>query len=216
MPIITIARETGAGGSDVGRQLADRLGIELVDAALIDEVARRLRLPRSEVEAEDEQPRSLLERLVRGAAMSEGPMGLGASMGAAVPPDPHDAVVALSGQIIREAARSGDAVIVGRGACFVLGDVPGAIHVFLCAPVEVRVRRLAALWSVSEDEARRRLQADDAHRHTYVRQVHGREWRDPANYHLCVDTGRVSYAEAVDLVLTLAARRAAGPRDGAD
>lgn len=210
MPIITIARETGAGGSDVGQLLADRLGVELVDAALIDEVARRLRLPRGEVEAEDEQPRSLLERLVRGAAMSEGPMGLGASMGAAVPPDPHDAVVALSGQVIREVARSGNAVIVGRGGCFVLGDLPGAIHVFLCAPIEVRVRRLAATWSVTEDEAHRRLQADDAHRHRYVRQVHGREWRDPHNYHLCIDTGRVSYVEAVELILALSSRRAAG------
>ena len=53
--------------------------------------------------------------------------------------------MALTAQVIREAARSGNAVIVGRGAGFVLADLPGVVHVFLCAPVEVRVRQLALL-----------------------------------------------------------------------
>jgi hypothetical protein len=58
MPVVTIARETGAGGAEVGRLLADRLRADLVDGSLIDEVARRLQLPREDVEERDEQPRS--------------------------------------------------------------------------------------------------------------------------------------------------------------
>jgi hypothetical protein len=190
----------------VGRLLADRLGADLVDRSLIDEVARRLHLTRDDVEGEDEQPRSLVERLVRGLALAQGPIGVDASLAADIPPDPHDAIVALTAQVIREAARSGSAVIVGRGASFVLADLPGAVHVFLCAPLEVRVRRLTALWNVDEATARHRLQADDARRRAYVREVHGREWRDPQNYDLAIDTGRVRYTDAADLILLLVAR----------
>jgi hypothetical protein len=75
MPVVTIARETGAGGAEVGRLLANRLAADLVNGYLIDEVARRLELPREDVEARDEQPRSILERLLRGLALAQGQMG---------------------------------------------------------------------------------------------------------------------------------------------
>lgn len=218
MPVVTIARETGAGGADVGRLVADRLGAELVDAAIIDEVASRLRLPREEVEQEDEQPRSLVERLLRGMALADGPIGGPATMGLAVPADPHDEVVALTGQVIVEAARTGNAVVVGRGAGFVLHDLPEAIHVFLCASVDARVERLMRLWNTDDAAARRRLQEDDAKRKAYVREVHGREWRDPHNYHLTIDTSRVSFDQAADLIVTLATESQptipAGPGQG--
>jgi cytidylate kinase len=216
MPVVTIARETGAGGAEVGRLLANRLAADLVDGYLIDEVACRLELPREDVEERDEQPRSILERLLRGLALAQGPMGADASLVTEVPPDPHDAIVALTAQVIREAARSGNAVIVGRGAGFVLADLPGVIRVFLCAPVEVRARRFALLWGVDEAAARQRLVADDAKRRAYVCEVHGHEWRDPHHYDLAINTGRVSYADAAELVLLLVARRTgASPSDAA-
>src|SRR5436309_12509846 len=73
MPVITIGRQFGAGGATVGRMLADRLKIDFLDSQIIDEVARRLQLPKEEVEAEDEQPGSLLARLLvaLGSASSE-------------------------------------------------------------------------------------------------------------------------------------------------
>jgi cytidylate kinase len=209
MPVVTIARETGAGGTDVGRLLAARLGVDLVDGSLIDEVARRLQLPRAEVADRDEQPSSTLERLLRGLALAQGPIGVDASLAGDVPGDPHDAIVALTAEAIREAARSANTVIVGRGAGFVLANLPGAVHVFLCAPIEVRVRRLTALWNVDEATARRRLQADDAKRRAYVREVHDREWRDPLNYDLAIDTGRVGFEDAAELILLLVAQRTA-------
>jgi cytidylate kinase len=215
MPIVTIAGETGAGGAEVGRLLADRLGADLVDGSLIDEVARRLQLPREEVDREDEQPRSLLGRLLRGMALAEVPIEVEATLGEGVPADLHEAVVTLTAQVIREAARSGNAVIVGRGACFALADLRDAVHVFLCAPVEVRVRRLVALWNTDEVTARRRLHADDARRRAYVREVHEREWRDPLNYDVCIDTGRVGFRDAAEIILALAAMRSARPGRGA-
>jgi len=56
MPVITIGRQFGAGGTTVGEMLARRLKIDLLESRIIDEVAHRLQLPKEEVEAEDEQP----------------------------------------------------------------------------------------------------------------------------------------------------------------
>ncbi len=73
MPVITIGRQIGAGGSSVGHMLATRLKLDFLDGELIDEVAHRLELPKEEVEADDEHPGSLLSRLLLalGAANTE-------------------------------------------------------------------------------------------------------------------------------------------------
>jgi cytidylate kinase len=65
MPIVTISRQFGAGGSSVAGLVASELGAEVVDKKLIEEVASRLSMRPSDVEAEDERPRTLMERLVR-------------------------------------------------------------------------------------------------------------------------------------------------------
>src|SRR5438094_9737916 len=87
MPVITIGRQFGAGGATVGRMLADQLKADFLDSNIIDEVARRLQLPKEEVEAEDEQPGSLLARVLvaLGSASSEPLMP--AEAAAWTPPD---------------------------------------------------------------------------------------------------------------------------------
>ena len=72
MPVITIGRQFGAGGRSVGGMLAERLKADVLDSQLIDEVAHRLQLPKEEVEAEDEQPGSLLHRLLMALGSASG------------------------------------------------------------------------------------------------------------------------------------------------
>ena len=208
MPVITIAREFGAGGAEVGAILASRLGVDVVDRSLIIAVAGRLRMAPEEVEAEDEHPRAFFDRLLRAVTPINDVVGVPWDPSELESADPHQSVVELTAEVIREAARSKDAVIVGRGARFVVGDRPGAVHAFLCAPVEVRVRRIAERFSIDDAEARRRVQANDARRTGYVREVHGRDWRDPHLYDLVVNTGAVGYEIVADLILALAAARA--------
>jgi cytidylate kinase len=206
MPVITIAREFGAGGADIGAVLAGRLGVEVVDRSLILDVATRLQVEPAEVEAEDEHPRPFLDRLLRAVTPINDVVGVPWDPSELATTDPHASVVALTAEVIREAARSPDAVIVGRGARFVIGDRPDAVHVFLCAPVAVRVQRIAERLGVDEAEAARQVHQNDARRSGYVREVHGQDWRDPHLYDLVVNTGSVSYEVAVELILGLAAR----------
>jgi cytidylate kinase len=203
MPIVTISRQFGAGGSSVAGIVAAELGAEVVDKKLIEEVAKRLSLQPSEVEAETERPRTLLERLVRSFAALE--PGLGAGWAPPYPDplfDPRKEIIHLTEQVIKEVAASGNVVIVGRGAAFVLHDRPRVFRVFLRAPEQVRVKTLIQRLGVPEAAARRKMHETDSNRAAYIHQLYGHDWCDPDEYDLVVNTGRISYQNAAQMILS--------------
>jgi cytidylate kinase len=214
VPVITIGRQFGAGGATVGRMLSQELKADFLDSQIIDEAARRLQLPKEEVEAEDEQPGSLLARLLvaLGAATTE-PL-IPAESTAWTPPnagptfDTRKAVLNITQNVIEEAARTGNVVIVGRGGAYILRDFPGALHVFLRAAEAVRVKTIMARFNItSEDEARKRIKQTDENWTSYIKQVYGHDRNHPAHYDLVLDTGRLGYDATVDAVLASLNRR---------
>jgi cytidylate kinase len=202
MPVVTISRQFGAGGSSVAGIVAGELRAEVVDKRLIEEVARRLNISAQEVEAETERPSHLLDRLVRSFSSLEPAMGAGWT-----PPypdpwfDPRKAIVQLTEQVIREVADSGNVVIVGRGAGFCLRDRPNVFRVFLRAPEDVRVKVLMDRFGWDEAEAERRMHETDANRAAYTRQLYKHDWCDPDSYDLIVNTGRLAYQTAAEIIL---------------
>jgi cytidylate kinase len=208
MPVITVGRQFGAGGATVGHMLAERLHADFLDSNIIDEVARRLQLPKEEVEAEDEHPGSLLARLLvaLGSASSEPLIPPEAT--AWTPPnaaptfDTRKAVLMITQHVIQEAARGGNVVIVGRGGAYILRDFPGALHVFLRASEAVRVKTIMQRFNIaSEDEARRRMKQADENWTAYIRQVYGHDRNHPAHYDMVLDTGRLGYDTTVEAIL---------------
>ena len=208
MPVITVGRQIGAGGRTVGHMLATSLKADFLDSQLIDEVAHRLELPREEVEAEDEQPNSLLSRLLLalGAANTE-PMIPPETGSAWTPPnadpvfDTRRAVLQLTQHVIKEAARGDNVVIVGRGGAYILQDHPGALHVFLRADPAVRVKTIMEREKKTEDEARRRLKQADENWTAYIKQVYGHDRSLASHYDLVLDTGRLGYEATVAAIL---------------
>jgi cytidylate kinase len=214
VPVITVGRQFGAGGATVGRMLADQLKSDFLDSNIIDEVARRLQLPKEEVEAEDEQPGSLLARLLvaLGSASTEPLIPPEAT--AWNPPntaptfDTRKAVLQITQHVIEEAARTGNVVIVGRGGAYILSNFPGALHVFLRAAEAVRAKAIMARFNItSEDEARRRIKQTDENWTSYIKQVYGHDRNHPAHYDLVLDTGRLGYDATVDAILASLKRR---------
>lgn len=208
MPVITIGRQFGGGGHTVAEMLARELHAEVLDSRIIDEAAHRLQLPKEEVEAEDEQPGSLLARvlLALGSASTEPLIPPEAT--AWTPPnaaptfDTRKAVLAITQHVIEEAARSGNVVIVGRGGAYILRDFPGALHVFLRASEAVRVKTIMARFKIAtEDEARRRLKQTDENWTSYIKQVYGHDRNLASHYDLVLDTGRLGYEATVDAIL---------------
>src|ERR1700694_706507 len=158
MPVITIGRSLGAGGTPGGGMLAEELKIDLLESRIIDEVANRLQLPKEEVEAEDEQAGSLLaRRLVELGSASSEPL-IPPEVTAWSPPnadpafDTRKAVLQITQHVIQEAARAGNVVIVGRGGAYILSEFPGALHVFLRAETDERVKTVMARYNITNEE----------------------------------------------------------------
>ena len=208
MLVITIGRQFGAGGKTVGEMLARELKADLLESRIIDEVAHRLQLPKEEVEAEDEQPGSLLHRLLMALGSASGEPMIQPEATAWNPPnvdpvfDTRRAVLEITQQVIKEAARGGNVIIVGRGGAYILRDFEGALHVFLRAAEAVRIKAVMARLKLSEEEARRRLKQADENWTAYIKQVYGHERNLPAHYDLVLDTGRLGYEGAVATIVT--------------
>jgi len=214
MPVIPIGRLFGAGGTTVGAMLARELKADLLESRIIDEVAHRLQLPKEEVEAEDEQPGSLLARLLiaLGSASSEPLIPPEATAWSPPNTDPafdtRKAVLLITQHVIQEAAHVGNVVIVGRGGGYILRDFPGALHVFLLADTSVRVKTIMERFKIaSEEEARRRLMRTDENWTAYIKQVYGHDRNMAAHYDMVLDTGRLGYETTVAAILAAVKNR---------
>jgi cytidylate kinase len=208
MPVITIGRQFGAGGTTVGGMLARELHIDLLESRIIDEVAHRLQLPKEEVEAEDEQPGSLLSRLLvaLGSASSEPLIPPEATAWSPPNTDPafdtRKAVLQITQHVIQEAARAGNVVIVGRGGAYILRDFPGALHIFLRADTASRVETVMKRNNItSEEEARRRIKLTDENWTAYIKQVYGHDRNLAGHYDMVLDTGRLGYGTTVAVIV---------------
>jgi len=204
MPIVTISREYGAGGLTIGCRVAESLGAELIDSVLVEEVARRLRIPEEQARRWDERREGVALRLLRSmrAAHPEYAAGSAAPevLAGATDPDEIERVVR---EVILEQARGGNAVIVGRGAAFLLPHGPGTHHFRVIAP---RDWRLARVQEEGEDpqEVARNVDRYDRERAAYVRHHFGCDPGDPLHYCLVLNTGRLGIEAAARLVEDIA------------
>jgi cytidylate kinase len=109
--------------------------------------------------------------------------------------------VELTQQVIRETAEGGNVVIVGRGAGFCLRGRPNVFRVFLRAPEDVRVKVLMERFGWGEREAQGKMRETDANRAEYIKQLYKHDWCDPDEQDLIVNTGRITYRTAADIIL---------------
>jgi cytidylate kinase len=210
MPVITIQRQYGAGGETIGAMVAQRLGAELVDRKIFEEVAVRLELTHDEVEKHEEAAGSFLNRVLQALGGASVEFAAPPEAAAWTPPysdpafDTRKAVLKVTQEVIREAARTGNAVIVGRGGGYVLLDHPGVLNVFIRASESDRLAHMKQLQGLSDELARRRLKQIDANRGAYIRQVYDHDWLHPSHYHMVLDSGRLGYERAADAIVAVA------------
>jgi cytidylate kinase len=200
---ITISREYGAGGSVVAQLVADALRWRLVDNQVVEEVARRAGLTPDDVARREERGPSFVERLSRALATAT-PELLGAE--AVQPPEAEESrLVKLTEQVVRDACADGHVVLVGRAAVALLSSREDALHVRVVAEPDHRTLVIMERLGVSREEAQRRIKEVDANRARYHRLWYDRDWHDPRNYHLAVNTGWLGLDRSAELVVTAAA-----------
>ncbi len=182
--VLTVAREFGSGGAAISRMVADRLHWRLLDREIVDEVVRRARVDKDVVERCDERLDPMFHRLLKslwqgGFETSTGGLG----------PEPFDseAMTRFARTVIEEAARQGDCVIVGRGAQCILSDHRDALHVFVWAPREWRVRRVRERHA-DEPDPEGLMDRMDKGRIAFLRREFNANWCDHKLYDLMINS----------------------------
>jgi cytidylate kinase len=206
---ITISREFGAGGSSVARLVAEALRWRLVDNQVVEEVARRAGLTAADVARREERGPSFVERLARALATAT-PELLGAE--SAQPPEAEESrLVKLTEQVVADACAEGHVVLVGRAAVALLGRREDALHVRMVADREHRALVVMERLELGREEALRRIKEVDANRIRYHRLWYDRDWSDPRNYHMTLNSGWLGLDRSSELVIAAAAPLTKGP-----
>ena len=212
--IITLSRQFGAGGAEVAKRVADRLQWRVADNEFVERVAARAGLTPDEVAVREERVPNFLERLAW--ALASASAELAVPTGATMEGLSEPLMVRVTESVVAEIAREGRVVLVGRGAAAILGERERTLHVQVVAPVGIRVERIAGRLGVPLGDAKKLVHESDARRSKYHKEYYGRDWADPVNYHLVINTGYLGLDGTADLIVREAGRRGWAFRETGD
>lgn len=197
--VITIGRQFGAGGRELGKTIAAKLGIAYYDKELLEEAAKASGASAELFESRDERFPSLLKGM---GALSLGYNPAGAYAGAAALSD--DSVFSAQCAVIQEIARRGPCVIVGRSADYVLRGHGRVASVFVHAPIEARCRRIMSRGDFSGADIERvkaLAERTDKLRSNYYNFYTGKRWGDSRSYDLTLDSSLLAMDALADVVI---------------
>lgn len=194
--IITIGREFGSGGHEIGNLLATRLDFPLYDNNLIRMVAEKLDIREETARAVDE---TTLNSFLAGFIFE--PIEESSRLnGTEYVPPLTQQVYELQCDIIRKLAERGPCIIVGRCADFVLRDHKNCINVFICADWEDRVERIAKKYDISQRKAADKIKKMDRERRNYYESHTGQEWGSIDSHHMLLNVSRLGMDRTVDIL----------------
>ncbi len=196
--IITISREFGSGGRSIGKEVANRLGYKYYDKELVKQVATETGFAPQYIEEQGEYaPGKNKFAYVFTAPGSPGIMdGLSAS----------DFLWNIQRRVIMQIADEEPCVIVGRCADYILKDRDDCLNVFIHADELYRAERIVRLYGESEKKPAKRLNEKDKKRRVNYKHYTGREWGDPRNYHICLDSSLLGHDSCVETIIALATK----------
>ncbi len=187
--VITLGREFGSGGRELGRRLADHLQIAYYDKEILSEIAKRTQLTEEYVHnVVEHHPYPLL------------PITIGHSLYPDMTFQIQQSVYVEQSNIIKEMAAASDCVIVGRCADYILRDIK-PFRIFVYADMESRIRRCHDRAPegehLSDKEMKQMIQKVDKGRAKYYEFYTGEKWGDKSSYDLCINTSNVVIKELV-------------------
>lgn len=191
--VITVGRQYGSGGREIGTMLAKKLGIAYYDDMLLKEAAKESGLCEELFHSFDERPKSFLYSI----AMD--PYSF--SVDHVTPKGSIEQQVYLATyDTIKKLADKGPCVLIGRCADYVLKDRSDVINLFITAPLENRIERVARRNNISKEEARNRIKRTDKSRASYYNYYSSKDWGDAKSYDLCVDSSMLGVEGTVELL----------------
>ena len=189
--IITIGRQFGSGGHEIGRMLAQELGFQIYDKELLKLQAQHSGIAEKVLESYDESPTSsLLYSIVMDVYPSMNYVGTSL----------NQQVFQAQFDTIRKLKDVGDCVIVGRGADYILRDYENLVTVFIHADIEERARRVAEFEHISTDKAKDIILKADKKRASFYNFQTEKKWGSASSYMLSIDSSVLGYEGSVKLI----------------
>ena len=193
--IITIARQYGSGGHDIGEKLAEELKIPFYDKELLERAAKDSGFCQEIFENYDEKPtNSFLYSLV----MDTYSMGHSTAAFAEMPLN-HKIFLAQF-NAIKDIAKEGPCVIVGRCADYALADFPNVVNVYLYADMQSRTARIARRHDVTDAKAKDLIQKTDKGRASYYNYYTNKKWGEATGYDLCLNTASLGIDGSIHMI----------------
>lgn len=196
--VITISREYGSGGHQIGEMLAKRLGIEFYDKDIIEHTAKELGYT-SEFVAQNEQNIStgkLWELIFTDKSIPE-----------SMNPSHDDAIYVSQSRTIRELAMHKSCIIIGRLANWILRDDDNSLHIFITSNEDFALKEIMKQDNLTTDEAKRKIEQVNKGRANHYWKYTGGQWTDFHNYDLVINTSKTGIDGAVDMIASIVNNR---------
>ncbi|HKM28186.1 MAG TPA: cytidylate kinase-like family protein [Anaerovoracaceae bacterium] len=193
--LVTISREYGSGGRIIGELLAGKLGVPFYDKQIIDMAVEHSGLDREVIETAELRAKSSLSYSLASAI----------NFGDGVMSDPlsiNEKLFLAQFDIIKEIGQTGEGVIVGRCADYILRDMPGVTNVFIYAETEDRKKRCTEVYGDDPKKIDNIISTYDKARQNYYNYHTCQKWGDYKNYNIAVNSSYISEEEAANVIVS--------------
>lgn len=185
--IITIAREFGTNGHEMGMILSERLGLPFYDKDILSKAAHESGMELEKVQAADEKVNSLLSKPIFGYSIGMGD---------------EDRLFQAEERIIKEVSQE-SCIIIGHLADYILKDDPDCIKVFIYAPFEERVKMIAKKYHICDEEARKVVRKMDQSRSNFYTYYSNGKWEHDKGKDLILNRSTISLEDCVEMIAHL-------------
>ena len=193
--IITIGRQYGSGGREIGKKLAEKLGIPYFDKELLARVAKESGFCEEMIRNHDERPtNSFLYNVV----MDTYSFGYNTAF---VDMPMSQKVFLAQFDTVKKIAEEGACVIVGRCADYALSEYPNCLNLFIYGKEDAKAKRISERQNVSLSEAREMCVKRDKQRQSYYNYYSNKKWGRADSYDLCIDSGKLGVDGTVDFII---------------
>ena len=193
--IITIGREYGSGGRQIGQEVAKYFGIKCYDKELLEHAANDSGICKELFEHHDEKPtNSFLYSLV----MDTYSFGYTSSAFSDMPI--NQKVFLAQFETIKKIAAEGPCIMIGRCADYALADFDNCFSVFFHADLQTRIRRIAKIYDLTDAKAKDRIIKTDKKRSSYYNYYTSKRWGEVDSYDLCLNSSVFGIDGTVDMI----------------
>lgn len=192
--VITIGRQLGSGGREIGQKLSERLGITFYDKELIRIASQQSGLKEEFFERVDEQ---------KHFSLFPGILGLRTSLTDDFFSNyylSNESLFRIQSEVMKNLAALGPCIFVGRCADYVMKDEKECLNLFISSDLNDRIMRIAASHNITEGKAKELIERTDKGRSSYYNYFSGKTWGAAESYHLCVNSSLLGIDETVSLI----------------